>query len=200
MNLNIREETEERAAPIRSSPGVRVVETFISSGGESLMEVSHQFEPHFRRVYVLRSYARDRLYISCDPLFNPMVVVCNGRKSEMHHFMGQHPVGAEILGSRVAADVNGYESALFPKSAAVSNTFSISRNNAQQNMWDWKMAIIGAHRFGCPLNPPEQFFLGDLKRALFNNDIYSRISDNYCRGHFVSRKGARGDQEEHEQA
>jgi len=94
---------------------MRVVETFITSGGESLMEVSHQFEPHFRRVHVLRSYARDRLYISCDSLFNPMVVVGNGRKSEMHHFMSQHPVGAEILGGRVAADVNGYESALSPK-------------------------------------------------------------------------------------
>ena len=179
---------------------MRVVETFITSGGESLMEVSHQFEPHFRRVHVLRSYARDRLYISCDSLFNPMVVVGNGRKSEMHHFMSQHPVGAEILGGRVAADVNGYESALFPKSAAIANTFSISRNNAQQNMWDWKMAIIGAYGFSRPLNPPEQFFLGDLKRALLKDDIYSRISDNYGRGHVVSRKSACGDQEEHEQA
>src|ERR1700720_175758 len=144
---------------------------------------------------MLCSHARYRFHVRRDPLFNPMMVVSDGRERQVDHFVSQHPVGSKALENRVAANVNADESALFSESLATSHAFSVGRNDAQQKMRERKMAIVGAYRFCCPLNPLEQLFLWGLKRTLLNDNVNSRTSDEYCRGHVVSRKSTCGSQE-----
>ena len=96
-NFHVCEETEKCAAPICPAPGMRVIESLVAGLRQALGHVANQFEPHARSVELTGLYARDRLDIGSDSFFNPMMLVGHGWKSQVHHFVSQHPIRGEVV-------------------------------------------------------------------------------------------------------
>src|SRR5579863_3052570 len=111
----------------------------------------------------------------------------------MDHLVRQHPVACEIGELRVFADVNGDEAAVVAsESSAAADAFSVGRNDAKQKLRNGEVTVIRADGFGGPADPLQQVLFAGLHRARLDVDVDARVADDYCGGHFVSRKSGRG--------
>jgi hypothetical protein len=80
--LYIREDAEEHPAPVRASPGVRVIEAVVAH----LRQTFHQVVPYTLRRKTSCLDPSNWFYIRGDPLLDPMMLVGDRRKSQMDHF------------------------------------------------------------------------------------------------------------------
>src|SRR5204863_8355312 len=70
-DLDIREQPEERAAPVGAAPGVRLVETLVAPLRQPLRKTAHQIAPHLLGAQLANPRARDRFDVGGEPLLRP---------------------------------------------------------------------------------------------------------------------------------
>lgn len=104
-NLYIGEQAEQRAAPIRSSPRVRVIEPRITGLRQSLRHRIDQFGPYGGSLAISRPDARDAFHLRRNTFGQPRMLGTDFRQRQMNHLMHHHPISPQLIGRNLAADV-----------------------------------------------------------------------------------------------
>ena len=193
VNFDVGEQAEKRAAPIGASPGVSVVEAFVAWAGQAFGHVAHDFEPHLIYIHVMGADTGEGFDVNGDAFFDPVMAVVNIGKSEMDHFVGEHPIVREIGPSGVGADVNRNVAAVIAPGAAAANAGAAGGNDAERSVRDGKSSVVSGDGFGGPLHPFHHVFLGGMELAFFGGDVDARISDEHGGSHGVRGVSAGGD-------
>src|SRR5882762_6833605 len=88
-------------------------------------------------------------------LFDPMMVFVHGGKSQVNHFVGQHPVRGKFRRNSLVAEAYGDSSSSIAKCHAVADPSSFEKSDSNQDSRHGKAAIIGRHGLSGRFNPEE---------------------------------------------
>src|SRR6201987_4694230 len=97
--------------------------------------------------------ASDRFDIGGDPRFDPMVLFVHGRKSQVHHLVGQHPIRGKLRRGSVAADAYCDSPASIAKGHTVGDSSSFEGSDPNQDSRHRKAAVIVRHGFRSRFDP-----------------------------------------------
>src|SRR5207253_1787965 len=88
--------------------------------------------------------ARDRLDISCDPFFDPVMLLRHVGKGHMDKLVGKHPIAIELVLFGMLPDCNPRESAIVkaPGRAVVDAAPSATEAHLQSGAPDGKLSIV----------------------------------------------------------
>src|SRR5260370_11151329 len=152
-NLNLSQETKERSSPIGSAPRVRVIESAISRLRETLRHVPNQVKPHLLHFEMSCLNPSDRLDIGGHALFDSLVLVVDGGKSQVNHFVYQHPVRRKLGRSSLLTDTYGDSPSSFAECHAVADTSPIEGSDPNQDSMHGKAAEIRRNALSSRFDP-----------------------------------------------
>src|SRR5580693_700712 len=136
------------------------------------MHVAHNFKPYLMSVHFFGAYARERLNVSGDAFFDPVVIFRDGRKCEMDHFVGEHPVLLELRGGGGLAEMDADDPTVFSaESATAVYTLTIGGNDVESYVGNRIALVIGCYGFGGVADPGEQNIVGDGQIVAFNTHV-----------------------------
>src|SRR5690349_3473376 len=194
MNLDVCEQAEQGSSPIRTAPGVSVVEALISLLGQPLMHVANHLTPDALSGEIAGAKSRNRLDVHRRSLFDPVVLARNRRKREVHHLVRQHPVAFEFCG--IALSANGYanqSTVVHPERVSIVNTATIKTADLEGGTGKRKTPIVGDDGIAGVVNPGHQFALRGLREVRI--EIYINGATANFKG-WIAMRGKR--QAEHE--
>ena len=94
--LDVDEHPEERASPIRATPGVGVVEPAIAVARQALVHVTHPFAPHLRFIEHAGARTQHRLEVGRQTFAHPAMATPQIWKRGVRHLVHHHPVPLEL--------------------------------------------------------------------------------------------------------
>jgi len=124
---------------------VCAIKSAVSNLREALGHVADKLKPHLLGFKMSCVNPGDWFDIGCDPLFDPMVRLVYGRKGQVNHFVGQHPIRGKLRRRSLIADAYVDSSASIAKRHTVADTSSFERSDTNQNLRHGKAATIGSH-------------------------------------------------------
>src|SRR5262249_38734931 len=102
-DLDVGEEAEERAAPVRRVPAVGPLDAPAADSGQPLGETPEPPLPDVVGWRAVGGGPRERLHARRQPLLDPGVLIHRGPR-EMAHLVDELPVPREVLLGRIGAD------------------------------------------------------------------------------------------------
>src|SRR5260370_35520292 len=85
-----------------------VIQSAISNLRKTLRHVPNKIKPHLLCFKMSCVNPSNWFDIGDNALFDPMVILVHGGKSQVNHFVGEHPVRGEHGRGAVAADAYGF--------------------------------------------------------------------------------------------
>jgi hypothetical protein len=140
----------------------------------------------------------DGFDVGGDTLFDPMVLVVYGGKSQMNHFVGQHPVRGKLRQRSLIANAYGDSSAAIAECHTVTDASSLERNDLNQESRHWKAAIVLSDGLSGGANPSMKVLRRHLQRVSFDPDVDPRGRDQRTRSHLTLRCHKRETREKQE--
>jgi len=131
-----------------------VVEACVAGLRQAFWHVTNQFEPHALSAELPGLDARDGLDVSGDAFFDPVVLVLHVWKSEMNHFVGEHPVGVQIVLAGLGADGDSNQATVARKGLTAAHAFAVKRANLKSEMRHRITPVVSNNRVSSFLHPP----------------------------------------------
>ena len=80
MDFHVREQTEERAAPVGPAPGMSEIESTVARLGQSLRQIAHEVGPNLSRLQIAGLHPGDRFDVRRQSLLDPVMLIRHTRK------------------------------------------------------------------------------------------------------------------------
>src|SRR5258707_5155417 len=187
-NLNVSQKAKQRSSPVGSPPSMSVIQSAISSLGETLRHVPNQIKPHLLHSELPRLNPSDRFDIGSNPFFDPMMLFIHGGKSEVNHFMGQHPVRRKLGRRSLVADAYGDSPSSIAKRPTVADASSFERSDPNQDLRHGKAAVIRRHTLSSRFGPAKNILHRHAQGAAFDHDVDAGVSDHQTGSHLILRR------------
>ena len=178
-DLDVGEQTEDRAAPIGAAPTVGVVEPLVARFRQSPRHPLDELAPDELIREIARMNARDALDIDSKTFGEPVVPHLERRKSQMHHFVHHHPVGNERGLVRFGPHADADRGRIAP-GLPIGNAAAIGRQHEKLQLRHRKPAVVARHRLGRALDPGKQFDLCQFQLARPEPDGDLAAADLKC--------------------
>src|ERR1700739_2640110 len=120
-----------------------MIQSAISNLRKALGHPPKRVEPHLLRLEISCLNPGDWFHVGGNPLFDPMMLFVHGRKSQVNHFVGEHPVRGKLRRRSFIADQYRDSSASIAKRHTVVDASPFARSNANHDWRDGKTAVIG---------------------------------------------------------
>jgi hypothetical protein len=166
---------------------MRVIQSAISRLGEALGHVPHEIKPHLPGFKMSSVNPSDGFDVGSDALFDPMVLIVYGGKSQMNHFVGQHPVRGKLQGRSLIANAYRDSPAAVAECHTVTDAASPERSDLNQNLRHRKASIIGRHGLSGRADPLTKVLSRHSQRVPFDPDVDPRAPDQQTRSHLSLR-------------
>src|SRR5258708_24437369 len=95
-----------------------------------------------------------------------MIFVRHRGKSQMDYFVGEHPVGFQVVFGAVASDGEANESTTRRKRLSAVHACAGKRSELQENMRNGIAPVVGDHRIGGVLYPVFQLSGGEFRPSI----------------------------------
>ena len=104
-----------------------------------------KIKPHLLRCEISRLNPGDWFHVGGDPLFDPTVFFVHRGKSQVNHFVGEHPVRGKLRWRRFVADAYEDSCSSIAEGHTTVDAFSFERSDSDQDLRYWKTAVVGSH-------------------------------------------------------
>src|SRR5260370_228968 len=187
-NLNVSQEAKQRSSPVGSPPSVCVIQSAISCVRETLRHIPNQIKPHLLRFEMSRLNPSDRFDIGSNALFDPMMIIVHSRKSQVNHFMGQHPVRRKLGRRSLVADAYGDSPSSISKLPTVPDASSFERSDPNQGLRHRTEAVIRRHTLSSRFDPAKNILYRHAQGAPFDHHVDASVSDHQTGSHLILRR------------
>ena len=149
-NLNIGHQAEHRAAPVSASPGMRVIQPLVALGGSPLCMSRTMSCQICSRLQFAGLNPRNRLNVSGQAFFHPVLIVGQGRERHVIQFMRHHPVVVQICLRRMLSDAEprhpGPSRHVAPRRALHDARLDPAQARSAPAPAHWKAAVVRGDR------------------------------------------------------
>src|SRR5579863_2487851 len=145
MNVDVRQQAEYRTAPVRASPGVRVVETAVARLGETARHRAHLLGKDVLLRAVAGLLARNALDVDGEPLRQPGVLVSYIRQREMSHLVHQDPIVGQLRFGHVTTNLHANVSAAVAERLSRYHATAWFGHDADTQTARWKATVVARH-------------------------------------------------------